>query len=366
MYIHIIGLILLFVFGGIFLNSSWGKNRKYFLVCSFSMMALILGLRSNTVGEDTEHYVDIFLKASGVSWQDMISSRFKTVYSIDQFGYKDKIENGFLVITKIIKLFTDSSQIYLLILAGITCYCFAKFIKDNCQDVFMPTYIFMCESMYMYSFNGVRQMMALSIGINAYTLLKGKKIKKAIGLILLAAFIHNSALIYFALFPIFLIKKKNQERNYKLFKYSVVACIVIPFLLPVVKIIISYILPRYIPYLTTSYWQAQLGGTIILWILEILLILYMYKQRFYVDESYNLATLTLIYLMLEGIGLQFTGIGRLALYFRGFLVCFFPVSLSYFRGKNRQIIKLIIYVLLLLLFFSYARTSTRQYSFLLQ
>lgn len=49
----------------------------------------------------------------------------------------------------------------------------AKFVYENAHEhIFMGTYIYLCESLYMNSFNAMRQVLALAIAVQAYTVLK--------------------------------------------------------------------------------------------------------------------------------------------------------------------------------------------------
>lgn len=328
------------------------------------MLVLTLGLRSNHVGEDTNHYIDIFYKSKYISWNKIVNSQFKTIWYIDQFGYADSIENGFLILTKVVRTVTANAQIYLLIISAITFGNFGKFIYDNSKRIFMSMYILMCECIYMSAFNGIRQMLALSIGIHAYTLLKKNRRVSAIFCILLAAYIHNSALIYVLIFPIMM---KKFQREYKWFKFIIAVGLATPVMLPLIKQIVSYILPRYAAYFVNNYWEANLGGTIALWIIELLLILHMYRSKFTQLDSFGLSAFSFIYLVLDCIGLQITAISRLALYFRFFLVLFFPKALQSIRSKYiKRVLKYGLYILMTIAFLSYAKMDSRAYEFFLK
>lgn len=368
MYIYVIELVVIWLNNLLCFHSSFGRNRKkLFLFLTLTMMTLVLGLRSNNVGEDTEHYIHIFDCAASVSWGDIFSSRFKTVYYVFPDGFADKIENGFLILIKIIRWFTVNPQMYLLIIAGLTMSFMAKFIFDNSTDVFFSTYILLCECLYMFAFNGVRQMLALSIGVNAYTLLKRKKNCCAVAAILLAAYIHNSALLFFALCPIVLFGQKAGYRKYKMFKYVVGCAILIPLLLPIIERLTTIFLPRYTAYFAQNYWEAKVGGTAVLWLTEALLILFMHRQKFRYEETFEFASIIAMYLMLEMIGLKITAVSRLAIYFRAFLILFFPKALqSLSCSKFRKIIAYGIYALITLAFLSYAQTDARAYAMFLR
>lgn len=359
---YIFLLVFVTICGLITYQYPHNKNAKLvFLFLTFGAMTVILGLRGEQVGEDTKHYIMMFQYSDRVSWEDILKSTgFRTVWYVDQYGFHDTVENGWLVLCKVVHLFTDNSQCFLFIVAALTCGLFAKFIYDNSDSIFYATLIFLCESMYMFSFNEARQMLAVGITLTAYSALKRRKVLVAILWILLAALIHNTALIAFAMFPFVY---TNQTRSYKKFKYAIILVGASPFVVTMLKPIIVRLIPRYTLYFTTNYWTNSIGGSSILWIVEFALIMLMYVKKFKVENTFQYSCLVLMYLSFAAMGLQISVFGRMAYYFRAFLILFFPSATLYFDKKSRIIIRSIILALIILLYLSYASTDTRMYSF---
>lgn len=362
MLIYIILLIMIAIYSlYVYYEKNSRQSKIVFLILSFTSMAFVIGLRGNKVGEDTEHYLNIFKYAANVKWIDIIhSTGMRTAYYTNKFGYTDTIENGFLALTKFVRLFTNDGHVFLFIVSGITCIFFAKFIYQNCEEVIFPTYIFLCESMFMLAFNGARQILAVSIAIQAYTFLKKKNWKVSIIYILIASLIHNVALVCFALFPIMMIKSK---REHKIFKYAIVATIAMPFAIILAQSAIINIFPRYRTYFELNFWTNSIGGIAILWCLELMLIILQYKKKFRYENSFSSSCLVLLYLACELVGLRITMFSRVGWFFRPYLMIFFPNCSQYFTKKTWLIIKSVIIVLMFLLYFSYARTPARAYSF---
>ena len=195
-----------------YLKHNSKRSKKVVLFTSFLLMTVILGLRGVTVGEDTNHYINVFNRAADVSWSEIFHSKgFYTAYYTDQFGYTDTIENGFLSICKVVHWFTDNPQVFLFAIAFASNFLFARFIYNNCNDVYFATFIFMTESMFMLSFNGIRQLFAVAISLQAYTLIKKKKIKTASLIVFIAALFHTVALISLLTFPILIIKPNKES-----------------------------------------------------------------------------------------------------------------------------------------------------------
>lgn len=208
MMVYTILLVFVFTCGLILYRRPYSKDAKIiFLIFAFGAMMIIVGIRGEYVGEDTKHYLTMFQYADRITWKDMLNSTgFRTTWYIDQYGFHDTVENGWLTLCKVVHLFTDNGHAFLFIVSALTCGMFAKFVYDNSVSVFYSTVIFMCESMFMFSFNGARQMLAVALTLQAYTVLKRRKIKTAVIYVLLAALIQNTALVAFALFPFVLIK----------------------------------------------------------------------------------------------------------------------------------------------------------------
>ena len=193
-YIIEIGLFLAFVL--LFVNKgSRLYNKKYFLFFTFMMLALVLGLRNpTTVGEDTDTYVQIFNIAKNMRWSEVLTNKFRIAY-FSGSGLQS-IEPGWMVICKITSALGVGAQGFILLISVLTCALFANFILHNCKNVHFSAYVFMCESLYMNSFNLARQIFAISICINAYTCLKNRKIASALWLIIISTFIHNSSVVF--------------------------------------------------------------------------------------------------------------------------------------------------------------------------
>lgn len=337
------------------------QSRRIFLFLSFGIMTIVLGLRGSQVGEDTQHYIDIFNYADNVKWSSLFSSlQMRTVYFIDRYGYADTIEDGFLVLCKIVHLFTNNPQIFLFLIAAGSLSLYAKFIYDNTEHVFFATYIFLTESLFMLSFNGIRQLLAGAIALQAYTALRNKQLIKAIVFIAFAALIHNVALITVVLIPLFYIKGNKESGK---FKYLMLATVLSPIIVVLASDILCRFFPRYAGYFVQNFWTNKIGGTAIMWVLEFFLVYYLYLKQFPGNQLFMISCLTMLYLVLEFTGFRITMFSRVGWFFRPYLMLLIPEGITCFKVKNRKWIRLLFYILLLMLYISYAKTPARNYYF---
>ncbi|MGG7147403.1 EpsG family protein [Clostridium butyricum] len=356
MLIHIALLFLIYFFGILFLQTI--HNRKYFLFFSFASMATVLGLRSSSVGEDTQHFLNIFDISKSISWSTIFSGITETTWDI-QWGVEQKIENGYMILNKVLHIFTDDGQWLLIVMAILTCWLVARFIWYNIPEhVFLATQIFLCESLYMNSFNLMRQMLAIAIGINAYSCIKEKKYIKALFIFLIAFMFHKSSLVLCILTPLCLVKN-----NQKIIKYALIGGVSISILMPKISLFISMLIPRYESYFKVNYWESNLNGTILLWLIEIGICLFMYIKKVKDKDTFMGIACTILYLTFEIIGFNISIFSRIALYFRVFLMILFTSFVNYISPKKRIWYYVMILLLLTAAYVSYARIDTRAYTF---
>ncbi|TPG01903.1 EpsG family protein, partial [Clostridium perfringens] len=354
MLIYILLLIYIFFIGYIFRTKI--KNRKYFLVLAFSVMALVVGLRAAGVGEDTSMYIDVARASEHLSWKQIFLEFPKSTWSINEYGFNNKMDTLFLLINKVIMTIFNQPHMVIILCSILTNALFAKFIYDNTDKVFLATIVYLCDYIFMMSFNGMRQCLAISIAIQSHKKFKEKEMLKGVLYIILGGLIHQSALIYLLFIPFWFIKNK---RNF--LKYIIIVAILLPNMITFIQKIVMIFSPYYASYLTTSYWNASLGGTLLLWLFIIILIIYLLLIKVNNDELYILIYYLLFYLSFEIIGIKFTAISRVALFFRTYLILFIPLSSKY-MNKNKIYFYLAVFILFIFEFISYASSPARAYS----
>lgn len=345
-----------------FLTCGYKNSRKRLVWMVFCgvFLALLIGFRGENVGEDTSSYLNIAEYACNLKWSQVFASFPKSAYSITDFGggyyYVNKIETLFLAFCKLIVDIFNSEQLVLVFMASITVFGFFYFIWKNSTNKYFSVYVFLCEFAFMNSFNISRQMMAMSIGVNTYTLLRKKKTAKAIMLLLISSMIHTSAIIYMLLFFLFLVKDFN-----KFLKLIVVGSCVTPFLVPIVKWIVARTFPYYLGYFEQNYWNNSVGGIILIWLIELLMIAITIVKKVRTQEEFVPVACIIVYLALEIIALRISLFMRIALYMRAFLMLFFPNVFLLFNKKSRVPIEIGVWGILLLQYISYANQATRLY-----
>lgn len=344
------------------------KEKVIFLIITFSVMAVVSGLRGSLVGEDTRTYLSIFEQCKTMPWKDILNGDSQKIYMfVSQQGYLGygEIEIGFVIFNKIVAYIWDNPQITIICTSAITCFGFAYFIYKNSDNVFLATFLFLTEGIYLHSFNGVRQYMAIAIGINAYNAIKEKHYWKALLIIVLASAFHNSALIFLIFFVVANIK--HAKSNFVLCAFALT--IAVMFYKPFLQMVAA-VFPQYEAYTTNNFWGSNVGFTSLLWIMEIvicILIAFRYNWKSEnIDEKndvFNITFFSLLYITIELISMNVSAFSRVSLYFRPFIVLLFPKFEKLLQGKAIGWYRAILCGLFLLVFSRYASEPSRLYTF---
>lgn len=120
---------------------------------------------------------------------------------------------------------------------------------------------------------------------------------------------------------------------------------------------------KYVSYLQISFWSAQAKGTLVLWGIIIIAILIMIRCKDNDERTWWLIYMATIYIGIELIGMRYTMISRVAMYFRIGLPLFFPTMKKYFSTNSRLIYVGGILFVMTWSFLSYASSPARLYIF---
>lgn len=144
---------------------------------------------------------------------------------IPQFLKEQTKDKGFSVFMVFIKsMIGDNATLFFLIIAIIQMLCVVWLFRKYSSDYWLNMFMFIVSTDYLsWMFNGIRQFIAVAIVQLAIMLVFRKRNILAIGLILLAATIHGSALIMIPI--IFVIQGKAWNRRTVLMLLATVAVI---------------------------------------------------------------------------------------------------------------------------------------------
>lgn len=157
-------------------------NKKLFAIIVTVQLTCISGLQYD-VGADYISYLRIYEVVRRMSWGELTKFAYFT-------------EPIYCIYTKIMAvIFQDNFIPYFLGMAFVTSSFLMKAIYDRKENMVWSVYMYLSMGLFYISMNQMRQMMALSIILYTIKFIEEKDWKKYFFWILIAAGIHNSALI---------------------------------------------------------------------------------------------------------------------------------------------------------------------------
>lgn len=163
------------------------KNRMA-LAFFFIFLTLLIMLRHDSVGNDTLNYIQIFKHYSRVNWEGL---------------WSDDREVGYLLLTKLISIFSQEPQFYLGAVAIMVSAMIYPAYKRLCLDPSLTIVLYCTMSTFVMMFSGIRQMIAIGIGFIAYHFTRKKKLLPFILSVLLAMSFHTSAFMLAFMYPLY-------------------------------------------------------------------------------------------------------------------------------------------------------------------
>ena len=163
-------------------------ENNFVLPVFFFILLLLLVLRDESIGRDLSNYKYLF-------------NYFESC-GIDKIWEYD-LEILYKLLNRIISQFTSSFQIFIGIVA---CLCVIPVALFYCQDRkhgMLKILLFVDLSTFVVMFSGLRQSIAVAFGIIAYQFVRKKKLIPFLVTVLVAFGFHQSALILFAMYPLY-------------------------------------------------------------------------------------------------------------------------------------------------------------------
>ena len=317
------------------------KNRKLFLICSFSFLAVIASLRANTVGSDVANYQNIFESTINGYTPDTRYPVYVTyshiVGLVSQNPYAITIANS-LVICSLIGIFIYRSGVHSL----------------------YSTFLFVGMYFYGDSLNGARQYIAVGLIANAFLFILNKKWMQYILLTVLAIGIHSTAILSLIFIPIVVVKWTRKN----IFMFFVII-IVISLLYNRIISLFYIIFPQYSIYSNQQFLSTiptQGTGMIVIYYLFLLCLFLVFL---YVINSYNLQLTSVeikiilsysISLLLSIIFFKNVLMIRMLWYFSILGIICFPIiidKVSALFKKDKQARVVIFSLFFVIIFFAY-------------
>ncbi len=177
----------------LFKQFKWIEKEKCYkasIIIFFVVLFFLTAFRSIRVGADTSNYALMFRRFSAWSFERNLK-------------YK---EPAFALLCKIISLFTHNYQVLVITVSVITIIPVAiVYVKEIEYPMTTIALLLSTSNFYMF-FSGMRQSIAISLGMIAFLFVRKKKLIPFLLIVCLAFLFHRTALILFLMYPIYHIR----------------------------------------------------------------------------------------------------------------------------------------------------------------
>lgn len=297
------------------------KQSKNFVYLFFLLILLLQALRASTIGNDTETYIYIFNAVR------------------DGFTY-GRIEKGFLFIVKLCATIFDNSQAFIAVTSIFIMIGYMLFVAKRTKLSWLSVFLFISAGLMRFSFSAIRQNMAIIIFLYSLRFIKRKRIVPYTICIILAATLHQSAIL---LLLVYFVDRIEIKRFVRLgIPIAIGSTIVFP---EVIRLVVG-LLPAYARYMTSIYATGVTLAAVmqlLISISEFFLCYYLYlinsnkRTETLVDNSFFLK-MVFIKMSLLLISLRLNNIDRMAEYFSVFEIVLVPnLIMTINSRKNRSL-----------------------------
>ena len=315
------------------------KKRYYF--CLIIVYVFFVGFRSVHLGsKDTAQYVSSFLNAAN---------------STDLFVYlkaRAVMETGFNIFEWVLSHVFPFGPALLIVSATVCMVAICSFADKNSNNPALTISLFITIELFLFTLQGLRQSIAMAVCIFAYEQVKKRKIIRFSTLVLLATTFHRSAVVFFFVYFLYGIKV-SRNRVLLYVPISVVLFLVSDSIINLANKVFSY------GSINRVYNGAVEGGGYITLLIHVGIVVFslLYVRQFNIDETGNtncmlfyVSFISLICFSLRYFGAREAE--RMSFYFSFAQLALLPNTLSYVKGRERQVIEIVVFFGTVILFVS--------------
>lgn len=326
------------------LHVNYGKRAIWTCGICF-LIIFVLHSFVNPYFSDLLYYTKAFQNSENYSWEFLL---FNNIPGL-------KAEVGFRIFCKLISSITTTPLVFLMASSLLILYGFYEVTRKYSPMLMLSVLLIMTE-VFMQSVFVLRQYIAMGIILLSYPYIINKKIWPFLGILTLAYLFHQTAIVFLPVF--FLYKIKNKKL---LFVSMIIGGIIISASLAT---IFKFYVTNFAmttasygeEYLTTSekglnYTMATMNILILSFRLIVM------KSKAFLDGINRLLTIIIsLGCILTLVGIGFTAIARLALYFTALNFLIIPNTICYFKNNAIRIgAGVSFFILSFYIFLSYVR-----------
>lgn len=199
----------LMIMAGVKTLTGYTENRKskkkYYCIIWASTWIILLGLRHPSMGVDLQYgstlgYLGQFQIIRNLNWKQILN-------------WSGHYEMGYVIFNKLLGYLSDNYQILLMMSAVISIGITARWIYINSDYPVLSSVIYLGLPCFMMNFSGIRQMIAITITLHAYEMIRKRNFRYFLLFVFLAWTFHRSAWIFVIAYPLYWIKMGKKMRT---------------------------------------------------------------------------------------------------------------------------------------------------------
>ncbi len=323
-------LVIVPVIAGTFKIKGLNYRKQDAVICTFFFILFsLLALRSVEVGRDLQVYRYYFFEFAKMDWNEATIPLKEPAY---------------FLLNKAVAAFTDNFQWFLAACAFLTVYPIAHVYKDEIEDPVWTIALFICMSTFIVLFSGLRQSIAMALGMLAFQCAKGHKFLPFLIVVAAATLFHRSAFILLIIYPLY------HAKITKKWLYVVIPCLVAVFVYN--KQIFTFLTLFIEDYYQSTISETGAYGTLILLILLSGYSFAVADETRLDDTTRGMRNILLLSVALQMFAPLHTLAMRMNYYFLLFTPLLIPKIAAQSRPRYAQVVRLSRYVMIVF-FFAY-------------
>lgn len=287
----------------------------------FTLYTMLLVFRHETIGRDLPNYKYLFFLWGNESIKQIFSSLQECFFRF----YCWLIYN----------FFTENYQAFLAITAVVTVIPIAVVYCRDKRYGYLKAALFVNMSTFIMFFSGIRQGMAIALGVLAYQALRDEKKKLYIAYAISAALIHHTGFMIFLYYPIVKEKIKKKDMIW-IAPFGLVICI----LNRPLFFVLTSILRRFSDKYDGAVASTGAMGSFLLFLLFSIFSYIVMDENKMDEESFAFRNMLLIATVLQ----SFASLNTLAMRMNYYFIIFIPIavgkSMEYVDTKYTQVARL--------------------------
>ena len=177
-------------------NSEFIRENNLGMSLFFLLLFVMLALRAESVGRDLSSYSLYFNFYRTASWNRMINHDLDLLYKLLNW-YMGRV--------------TGSFQIFLTVAAALTLWPIAATYQQEKGHTYLRIVLFLGVGIFSMLFSGLRQILAMSVGMVSWHYTKKGKLLPFLVSVLVAIGFHHSGFILLLMYPVYYANFKTRH-----------------------------------------------------------------------------------------------------------------------------------------------------------